>query len=299
MPTQLQDVFNHAYKNDVLPKRIGENDILYVGALDWRKNVNNVVDAFSILNDRGFNKTRLIIAGSYHQDAAQEIKLEWKRLGLQSNNLSFRGQVSDKELCDLYLVSGLIIQPSLMEGFGLTALEGTYFHCPVIGSNTGALKEIVSPLAMFDPSDASDMASCIQNVISDDDIREAVLRAQMESPSGVHLERTAGLFMNAVQSIIQGKRGPYIIQSSTENVASSRLFSARQLEYIDASMDDKAMALALAEPKVGSRPRLIVDATSTIWVDHKTGIQRVVRQICRHISGFSVEYEPNQSDWLL
>ncbi|TPN01693.1 glycosyltransferase family 1 protein [Mesorhizobium sp. B2-1-3A] len=286
MPTQLQNIFNHAYKTEEAPKR-NPNDILYVGALDWRKNVDKVVDAFSILNERGFNRLRLVIAGSYHQDAAQEIKAKWKRLGLQERNLSFLGQVGDRELCDLYLGSGFSIQPSLMEGFGLTALEATYFHCPVLGSNIGALKDIIgSPLALFDPMDANDMASVIQNAISHDDVRERILNTQINSPSNYTWKRTSKLFMEAVHSVILNKNESYKKHSPLEAIEDSRVFSARLIENIDSSIDEKIMSLTLAEPKIGLRPRLIVDATSTILMDHKTGIQRVVRQICRHLAEF-------------
>ena len=83
---------------------------------------------------------------------SQTSKARWDKFGLTPGNFVALGHVSDHELVALYKAASVLIQPSLMEGFGLTALEAMMCGTPVIASTQGALPEVIAnPELMFDP----------------------------------------------------------------------------------------------------------------------------------------------------
>jgi glycosyltransferase involved in cell wall biosynthesis len=78
----------------------------------------------------------------------------WKKRAPQ-RNLKILGHVSDRALVELYVKARAVIQPSLMEGFGLTALEAMSCGAPVIAASAGALPEVVGvPEALFNRGSA-------------------------------------------------------------------------------------------------------------------------------------------------
>ena len=68
------------------------------------------------------------------------------------------GYLSDSEVSFLYANATTYVFPSIDEGFGIPVLEAFYFNCPILCSNTGALKEVAGDAALF-----FDKNSCISH----------------------------------------------------------------------------------------------------------------------------------------
>ena len=67
--------------------------------------------------------------------------------------LSVSAHVSDEQLVSLYKQARVLVQPSFMEGFGLTALEAIYCGTLVVAARAGALPEVVgADELLFDPA---------------------------------------------------------------------------------------------------------------------------------------------------
>ncbi len=77
------------------------------------------------------------------------------------------GPVSDEELSELYRLANLYVQPSIEEGFCITALNAAGQGIPVVGSPAGALPEIcrISGGALVH-SKATDISSAISHFIA-------------------------------------------------------------------------------------------------------------------------------------
>ena len=84
------------------------------------------------------------------------------------------GYVSDDDLVFLYSRAYALVQPSLMEGFGLPAVEAMACGTPVISSRAGSLPEVVGEAGVyFDPTDVGSMAGSIRSFLSDPALRPA------------------------------------------------------------------------------------------------------------------------------
>lgn len=81
--------------------------------------------------------------------------------------------VSGEELRALYSMASVFVFPSLYEGFGLPILEAMACGTPVITSDRGAMAEVGKEAALLvDPEDPCSIARSIEELLSDDDLRE-------------------------------------------------------------------------------------------------------------------------------
>ena len=107
----------------------------------------------------------------YQKKLAEEVKQQnWKQV-------IFTGFVSDEQLVWAYQHASAYIFPSLSEGFGLPGLEAMHFDLPLVSSQATCLPEVYGGAAhYFDPRDTADTARAIHQVLSQDRLRENLLK---------------------------------------------------------------------------------------------------------------------------
>lgn len=113
--------------------------VAYVGRLVFYKNLDTVIRAFKKVC-AWQSDARFIIAGK--GPCEQGLKELVLQLGLQKN-IIFPGRISDQEKVQLMAESQVMVQPSLVEGFGITVIESFYCGTPVLASNVMPLPELV------------------------------------------------------------------------------------------------------------------------------------------------------------
>ena len=132
--------------------------VLHVGHLEPRKNLHLLLQAWSLLQERG-RAPRLILAGT---DAGIGDELR-RAAGTQ---VEFVGRVDEERLVDLYAGCAAVVLPSAYEGFGLPALEALAMGKPVLVSDAGALPEVVEEhgtvLPVDDPGAWADAIESIE-----------------------------------------------------------------------------------------------------------------------------------------
>jgi glycosyltransferase involved in cell wall biosynthesis len=152
--------------------------LLYVGGVDYRKNLQGAIRAYAELPASTRHAHQLVIACKlpYHRRLAlRSFALD---LGIEGRNLLLTGFVPDRELAALYRACELFIFPSLYEGAGLPILEAMSCGAPVAASGVSAMPELLGdPAATFDPADPADIARCIRDVLAS----PATLQALRES----------------------------------------------------------------------------------------------------------------------
>jgi glycosyltransferase involved in cell wall biosynthesis len=140
--------------------------ILNVGAIQTRKNIARLVEAFESV-DRSW---RLVLAGASGYGAA-EIQARIAASPAR-DRISIPGYVSPAELGALYRQAAIFAFPSLDEGFGMPVLEAMAAGTPVITSNRSALPEVAGDAAMLvDPLNTESLGAALRELTGKEDLR--------------------------------------------------------------------------------------------------------------------------------
>lgn len=141
--------------------------LLYVGDINWNKNVTGLIQAFAKINAPDLY---LVLVGKVFSDRPDIPEFRELASALAKSGLSDRilllGFVPSHHLSVLYSRATLYVQPSWYEGFGLPVLEAMKFGCPVASSSRGSLPELGGEaVSYFDPGKnmAKTIASLLQN----------------------------------------------------------------------------------------------------------------------------------------
>lgn len=144
---------------------ISEPYILYVGAVNARKNIVRLLEAYARLRLR-FPRISLVVAGKRQWQTA-EIDRAFGQLTRQGQ-IHFIGYVNDSDLPALYSAAEVFVFPSLYEGFGLPVLEAMACGTPVIASRSSSIPEVVGDAAILvDPIDVDSIAAGIERALCD------------------------------------------------------------------------------------------------------------------------------------
>jgi len=102
------------------------------------------------------------------------------------------GRVTDADLPAVYSGATLLVEPSLYEGFGLPLLEAMACGIPVVSSRAASLPEVGGDAARyFDPRDSNAMATAIQSVWCDAELRAVMRRAGLARAAQFSWHRAA------------------------------------------------------------------------------------------------------------
>lgn len=181
---------------------ISDNYILYIGGFSPRKNINGLIEAYSLLPDNIRKETKLVIAGnkgiSYelYKKRAQELNVD--------NDIIFPGFVSLYDMPYLYNASKLFVYPSYYEGFGLPPVEAMACGIPVIASNSTSIPEILEDAAvLINPDNTDGLKSAICNVLYDEALRKSLIQKGFVRTSQLKWRKTAIDTINAYVKTVE------------------------------------------------------------------------------------------------
>jgi glycosyltransferase involved in cell wall biosynthesis len=150
--------------------------VMYTGGIDWRKNIEGLLEAYSNLPTNLRRKHQLVIVCSIQQDQKHKLENLAQKLGLGSQELLLTGFVSDEDLITLYKTCKLFVFPSWHEGFGLPPLEAMRCGAAVIGGNLSSLPEVIGlQEALFDPRNEADMRERLRQGLVDSGYRDRLV----------------------------------------------------------------------------------------------------------------------------
>ena len=168
--------------------------ILYLGGLDRRKNVLQLVRAFAQLYQHlGDPHLQLLIAGN--PDKLKGSLFPDPRpiaadLGITSQIIYRFIKEEDKPA--IYSGASAFVFPSLYEGFGLTPLEAMSCGTPVICSNRTSLPEVVGNAAIIiDPENIREMVDAMYAVLTNSQLREDLRVRSLQRAAQFNWRQTA------------------------------------------------------------------------------------------------------------
>jgi glycosyltransferase involved in cell wall biosynthesis len=148
--------------------------ILYVGGLNPRKNVPELICAFAKIYRDLPDGQQLVILGGESRHLTQ-LKLLVEALDLK-DEVRFPGFVDSAELPAFYNGADLFVYPSLYEGFGLPPIEAMACGTPVITSNVSSLPEVVGEAALtVNPRDTLQLAEAILEILKNEELRQSLI----------------------------------------------------------------------------------------------------------------------------
>jgi glycosyltransferase involved in cell wall biosynthesis len=132
-----------------------KDHILYTGRLEKKKNILNILQAFSLFTrQRPGIKLRLAGRPGYGWDEALNLL---NKLGLEKR-VDVRGYLDEAELRKEYLEAKLFLFPTRYEGFGMPLLEAQLRGCPIVTSDSVVHREVAGEGALYaDPEDPADL----------------------------------------------------------------------------------------------------------------------------------------------
>jgi glycosyltransferase involved in cell wall biosynthesis len=146
-----------------------ENIILHVGAIQKRKNLLRLIEAFEAL--KGASPWRLVLAGSASGWQSEDV-LSRIAASPSKKQIQMTGYIDDDALEDLYRRARIFAFPSLDEGFGIPVIEAQARGVPVLTSNRSGLPEAAGGAALLvDPSDTTAIAEGLQSLATDAQLR--------------------------------------------------------------------------------------------------------------------------------
>jgi glycosyltransferase involved in cell wall biosynthesis len=170
--------------------------LLYVGTIEPRKGIGNLLDAWEQLDDR---RLKLVICGSLGWDTTPILK----RIDThpRREEIIVSGYLDRAQLRELYRRCALFVYPSFYEGFGLPPLEAMACGAAVVTSDGGAIPEIVGEAAEIVPAGDSDaLVSRIRFLLADEARRAELVARGVLRAAEFTWERSAKLMQGLLES---------------------------------------------------------------------------------------------------
>ena len=183
---------------------ITKKTILYTpGGFDKRKNLKNLIEAYSILPKNIKFSYQLVISGKIEESEKLRLLNFAKSKNLDKNSIVFTGYLTDEELISFYSYCDLFIFPSIHEGFGLPLLEAMNCGAVVIGSNTTSIPEVIGfKEALFNPHDIQSISNKIKETLTNPQLRENILKNSKEQIKKFSWDISAKKAIKAFKEII-------------------------------------------------------------------------------------------------
>ena len=172
--------------------------LLFVGRLNVRKNLENLLKAIALIQDR---EIQLVIVG----------EAEWKAPNLDKirsdpgmrERIIMIGSISDQDLPAVYALSTIFCFPSFAEGFGLPPLEAMASGVPIVVSNTTSLPEVCGDAGLYaDPHLPSEIAEAIDSLLCNSILYDQKKNEGIRRAAQFTWKKTAMAFMNSINKVL-------------------------------------------------------------------------------------------------
>jgi glycosyltransferase involved in cell wall biosynthesis len=183
--------------------------VLYAGNIKPQKNLPRLIEAFAVakadLRDHPqYSGLKLLLIG----DSAEE-HADLRRAVLRSRvqgEVRFLGFVPHAVLRVFYSRASAFLFPSLYEGFGLPPLEAMAHGAPVLTSSVSSLPEVFSHAALLvNPENIFEIARGIRQILTEDVLRETLVRRGYELVRKYSWERSAEQVREVYRSVYAGE----------------------------------------------------------------------------------------------
>lgn len=180
----------------------GKEFFICVGALHPRKNLENLLRAFSVFKKRQQSGMKLLLAGRLAWK--YEPFLEKLKTYKYRDDVVLTGYLDDLDLVKLLGSAYAMVYPSLFEGFGVPVLEAMGCQVPVITSLNSSMQEISKESALYcDPSSYNDIADKMMLLYKDENLRKKLIQKGKEISNQFRWDHSAQLLWRCILKSVE------------------------------------------------------------------------------------------------
>ena len=184
-------------------KSLGINGeyFLYLGTIEPRKNLERLIEAYSIFAKKINEKPPFLVLAGAKGWLYDSIFQKVKDLGL-SENVIFTQYVPSEFINPLMCGSISFVFPSIYEGFGMPPLEAMACGVPVLSSDSASLPEVTADCAVIcDAYSCESIADGLFRLYSDDELRKDLSKRGIERAKKFTWEKSAECLYNVYKEL--------------------------------------------------------------------------------------------------
>lgn len=174
---------------------------LFVGSIHQRKNLPNMMKAFTQFRTSTATEMKFIIAGAKRwwneemQNAYENSKFK--------NDILFIGRVNDDELPKITGAAFALLFASRFEGFGIPIVEAMKCGVPVITSKSSSMPEVAGDAGILvNPDSVDEICDAMKLISSDESLRADLSVRGMERSKAFSWDRSAQLFWKSIEKTV-------------------------------------------------------------------------------------------------
>ncbi|AJM91250.1 Glycosyltransferase [Nitrosopumilus piranensis] len=180
-------------------------NIIFVGRRSPNKKVEDILKIFAYY--KIFNpKSKLFLLGGSWSVEKYVKKLEKlkKKLKINNEDVVSIETLSDKELKSYFEISDVFVCMSEHEGFCIPLVESMHFHVPIIAFNAGAVPDTLGGSGILvNHKKFGEIAQIIDILMSDDLLKEQIIKQQNERLMNFNNEKATILLKNNIELVLK------------------------------------------------------------------------------------------------
>ncbi len=218
-PAELVTAIPLAMSTDCHPKLGAERDpairikydlpeqyVLYMGGFDVRKNVRELLAAYTYVGPSVGEEYPLVLAGKepseWGTSRFPDLRAEIVRLGI-SQYVQWAGPIDEADKPGVYRMASLFVFPSRYEGFGLGPLEAMACGTPTVAADASSLPEVVGDGAyLVDPDDSRKLGGAVIAALIQNDLRDSLRNLGLARATHFSWQRTARETLTVYQQVM-------------------------------------------------------------------------------------------------
>ena len=177
---------------------------LFVGTLEPRKNLLNLLEAYARMPEKTRRNLLLVIAGGQGWRLG-DLKQHISRLGIAAS-VRLSGYISDAQLATLYGNARFLVMPSFYEGFGFPIIEANAAGIPVLTSDSSSMPEVAGDAAWFvDPGNIRSITDGLLRLSCDDVLRDELATRAKANAARFSWEQSADELVTVFKSAVESR----------------------------------------------------------------------------------------------
>jgi glycosyltransferase involved in cell wall biosynthesis len=179
--------------------------VVYVGGFSPHKNLEALVEAFARIAARdAFSDAMLVMVGEYKEEVFHSyhgtIAARVEQLGIR-DRVVFTGYLSDDDLAVLLNLSAVLALPSLMEGFGLPAVEAAACGCPVAATTESPLPELLAGGGIFFDPRGQGLEPALEELLGSEELRRSMGDSAAAAAGRLTWEAAAHQMLDVIRKV--------------------------------------------------------------------------------------------------